>query len=144
MNLIPHRKTMPRGHKIPQAELEARIRWITDLLVEGVPRSAIISRCTERYGCGASTVERYIKGATRRLSECYKPQAESAAELARRRFEKIFSAAMQKGDLRTAMTAQSNLCKLEGSWKAAESGAPSIIDALTSLMKSVREQEVAS
>jgi hypothetical protein len=41
------------------------------------------------------------------------------------------------------MTAQSNLCKLEGSWKAAESGAPSIIDALTSLMKSVREQEVA-
>ena len=143
MTLLPHRKSKPRGGKTPQAELEARTRWITDLLVEGVPRSEIISRCTERYGCGVSTVERYIKGATRRLSECYKPHAESAAELARRRFEKIFSAAMQKGDLRTAMTAQSNLCKLEGSWKVAESGTPSIIDALTSLMKSVREQEVA-
>lgn len=134
----------PRGHKVPKAELETRIRWVTDLLVGGTSRSEIITQCIERYGCGVSTVERYIRGATIRLKAAYKPQAESAAELARRRFEKIYSAAMEKGDLRTAMSAQSNLCKLEGSWKASDAVSTSVVDALTALMKEIRGQEVAT
>jgi len=140
----PKSPAKPRGHKIPKAELEARICWVTDLLVAGTSRSEIISQCIERYGCGVSTVDRYLRGATIRLKACYKPQAESSAELARRRFEKIYSAAMQKGDLRTAMSAQSNLCKLEGTWKASDAASPSVVDALTALMKEIRAQEIAT
>jgi len=137
----PQLSQKPRGNKLSSAELETRITWVTELMVNGVTRSLIITQCTERYRCSISTAERYMRGALRRLKACYKPQAESSAEMARRRFEKIFSAAMEKGDLKTAMAAQSNLCKLEGTWKAAEANSPSMVDALTSLMKSVRVHE---
>jgi hypothetical protein len=138
----PKNLSRPRGNKLPKAEIETRILWVTDLLVAGASRSEILSQCSEKYGCGQSTTERYIKGATNRLKESYRPHMESCAELARRRFEKIYSSAMAKGDLRTAMSAQSNLCKLDGTWRASESNASSVKDALTALMKEIRGQEV--
>ena len=139
----PKQSPKTRGNKLSSAELETRIAWVTELMVAGITRSEIITQCTGRYRCSLSTVERYMKGALRRLKACYKPQTESSAEMARRRFEKIFSAAMEKGDLRTAMSAQSNLCKLEGTWKTSDAVSSCVVDALTALMKEIRGQEAA-
>ena len=137
------RNARPRGNRISKAELETRIAWVTELMVAGLTRSELIAKCNERYPCSPSTVDRYMRGALLRLKASHKSRLESSAEMARRRFEKIFGAAMEKGDLRTAMAAQSNLCKLEGTWKTAETNGVSVVDALTSLMKSIREQGVA-
>jgi hypothetical protein len=130
----------PRGDRIPQIELEERVHKVILMIEEGLSRTEIHLACIAEYGVSRNTVDRYIEKAHAHFQETFKPQIQRAAEIACRRFEKIYNTAMKKNDLRSAIMAQTNLCKLEGTWKNTLSMPASLADEFTALMKSIRDQ----
>lgn len=103
-----------RGDKTPKHELESRILKVVSMIEEGQSRAAIIEQCCAEYSVSRSTVDRYIESANENLRAYYEPQVRRSAEIAKRRFEAIYLKAMEKGDLRTALAAQSQLSRMQG------------------------------
>ena len=111
---LPRKTTRPRGDRISASALEHRIHIVMQLVEEGCARNEIIAHYHKEYGVSRSTTDRYIESAYDYFKDAYRPQLKRSAEIAKRRFETIFCRAMKKEYYRVALSAQSQLSRIQG------------------------------
>lgn len=80
-----------------------RVQHVATWLLDGLPTAEIVRRGVERWGCSDRTIKRYISNAKAQIEAVSAQELRGAATLALYRLTELYFAAVQAGELKTAL-----------------------------------------
>lgn len=135
-------KPKARGNRTSALEIARRKHAVAKIIIAGVDDTDLVAYCRDKWGVCDDTARSYISAANDELRRAFAHDAKREAQKALLRYESLFRACRQSGDLRAAATMQDRICKLLRLWDDGvirhEAG-----DSLTQLLQAIRRTGAA-
>ena len=98
----------------PQAEVDVRVGRVAEMLADGLSRREVVSICENEYGVSRATADRYLRAARGRVAETFDASLEYRAAVVQGRLERLYAAAVDNSDIRSANAVLKSLMALWG------------------------------
>jgi hypothetical protein len=106
-----------RRHKASKGEQVARVAEVVRMLAAGQDRESILRDVAEKWGVRTRTCEGLLAAARRQMQASGAEEAAAARVWASARLSEVYRRAMERGHLRTALSAAIELAKLSGCFR---------------------------
>jgi len=103
--------------KSNQITLQQRVSKVAELLLNGVSRVDIVQYASKKWKVTDRQADTYIAKAKDEIESSISRKVEFNYAKAERRFEDILRKALERGDLRTALTTTKEIATLQGLYK---------------------------
>ena len=130
------------GAKTPGNELLRRIAEVTDLLVQGKSRTAVVSYCCNRFKTCERTADSYISEAMKALAANFKHDTKGQSEIALLRYQDLYDQCISARKFKDAALVQDRICKLLGLWT--EKVEVEVEDWRSKLIRDIRAKEFST
>lgn len=131
-------KSINRGDRTPQIEIDARVAKVSELLLAGAARSQIVRFCADKFNASDDTADRYVAAARKELQELALPDKKEELNKAKGRYEALYAKCLTVQDYKGAASVQDRICDLLGLWKSDLTVKHEAGDTLTLFMKEIR------
>lgn len=103
--------------KSNQITLKQRVSKVAELLLNGLSRVDIVQYASKKWKVTDRQADTYISKAKDEIESSISRKVEFNYAKAERRFENILRKALERGDLRTALTTTKEIATLQGLYK---------------------------
>lgn len=132
-------KTLPRGNRNGDAEIEKRVARVAELLLNGLTNRQIVDICGQEFKASRTTAVRYISQANEKIAAEFDLNRKAEVSKAVERLLRMQQECLARHDYKTSATIEGQLAKIYGLEKQQVEVTHSVEDPWVKLMREIRE-----